>query len=99
MLTTPDNLLLHVLNGDNQDDLFHLSMDGGATVAWFTESSFLPFLKNGVTLAFCPEVSPVLHDLSKMREHGLAVASASSPSTRGQILSGPIWVVVGVRFV
>lgn len=33
VLTTPDDLLLHVLDDDNQDDLFYLFMDGGATVA------------------------------------------------------------------
>lgn len=29
---TTDNLLLHVPDDDNQGDLFHISMDGGATV-------------------------------------------------------------------
>lgn len=34
VLTTPDNLLLHVLSDDNQDELFHhLSVDRGVTVA------------------------------------------------------------------
>jgi len=84
MLTTPDNLIfLHLLRDDLQKEVFHpLSRDGGESmVSWvlllalfedWSDIGVLPVLRH----------SPVLQDLSKMMESGLAMASAVSLSTQ-----------------
>ena len=94
MLTTPHNLLVFRLLGDGiQNKLSqHLSRDRGET-DWPVVSRILllALLKTEVTLAILQSSgpSPVLHDLSKMIESGLAVTSASSLGTHGCIPSGP----------
>jgi len=63
-------------------------MEVRLTGLYFPGSSFLPFLKIGVTLAFHQSsgTSPVLQDLSKMMESASAMTSASSLSTlKGQV--------------
>ena len=51
-----------------------------------------PLLKTGLTRSFLQSsgTSPILHDLSKMIESSLAVASASFLSICGHIPSGPM---------
>jgi len=50
---------------------------------WFPRSSFLPFLKMGAMFPFFQALgtSPDCHDLSNIKESGLATTSASSLRT------------------
>lgn len=89
MFAIPDNLLFFHMH--------HLSRDEGeAAWPWFPGSSFLPFLKTGVVLAFLQSSGafPALYDLSKMMESGLTLTSAKSLSTHGWIPPGlmNLWV-------
>jgi len=59
--------------------IFFPGMEVRLTGLQFPGSSLFPLLKIGVTLAFLqsPGTSPVLHDLSKMMESGLACKSCN----------------------
>jgi len=78
MLTTPDNLFLHLLRDDIQNELFdHLSRDGGEAdqpvVCW---DLLLALFEYWSDIGF-PQSSgtSVIQDLSKLMESGSAMTS------------------------
>jgi len=90
--TSTDNLFLFHLLGDDiwNITIHHLPKDDVKTVLRFHNSSFLPFLKTGVTLFIYLFIylfifqfsgtSSILHDHSKMTESSLAITLDSSLS-------------------
>jgi len=95
MLTTPDNLIFFQLDGDDILNKLphHLSREEvRITCLYLPRSSFLPFLRIGVIMAFFQSsgTCPILHNLSKMIESGSAITSASFLSAHGCIPLEPM---------